>query len=179
MLIFCSFVTTYLYQKNEGLIKTVYTGHSELPIYYCCSYVRGCRNEQEDAHTLAKLIEYKKKKTNVAFFGVFDGHSGAGTSNYCANNLLSKYLLAEDKDAADTPTPATGDAAKAAEETKQNTPKEVTDSSNEEELGDYICEDNRVINRFLKCEHDIVFDEKDNLGLSKKKHSCFLNFYNF
>ena len=62
------------------------------------SSMQGWRVEMEDAH--AAVVSLPPSLQEWSYFGVFDGHAGASVSKYCAENLLSSVLAADDFKAA-------------------------------------------------------------------------------
>lgn len=125
----------------------------KFPLYYVCSYLRGNRGEQEDAHIHETELTFEsqdgKKPTNLSYFGVFDGHSGKETSDYISKHLVQDYLL------------------------KDSIPAEVAE--NEETLGDFISSPERISQKFLECDKYILEDKTlQNAGISL---SFFLQFF--
>lgn len=53
-----------------------------------CSSMQGWRRSMEDAHTLIV-------RPDLALFGIYDGHGGAETSNFCAEHLPEFILQSE------------------------------------------------------------------------------------
>lgn len=65
---------------------------------YGLSAMQGWRVEMEDAH--AAVTGLSQDLQEWSYFGVFDGHAGATVSKYCAENLLTSILAADDFKAA-------------------------------------------------------------------------------
>jgi len=66
--------------------------------------MQGYRFSMEDAHNHIETVELsdnlKKKygsKTQIGFFGIYDGHSGSEASEYLSKNLLKDLLKEEEK----------------------------------------------------------------------------------
>lgn len=76
--------------KTEKLIAS----GSGNGLRYGLSAMQGWRVEMEDAH--AAVTGLSQDLQDWSYFGVFDGHAGATVSKYCADNLLSSILAADD-----------------------------------------------------------------------------------
>jgi len=75
---------------------------------YGLSAMQGWRVEMEDAH--AAVTGLSQDLQEWSYFGVFDGHAGASVSKYCAENLLTSILAADDFKAATTKSPSSPNA---------------------------------------------------------------------
>lgn len=73
--------------REPVVTRETVSGENSL-LRYGCSWMQGWRSSMEDAHTL--FLE-----SNVACFGVFDGHGGAFTAKYCASNLHKMVMASE------------------------------------------------------------------------------------
>lgn len=65
------------------------SGRTTSGIRFALSSMQGWRVEMEDAHTALCSVQ---GFPTWSFFGVYDGHAGAGVSARCSTNLLPAIL---------------------------------------------------------------------------------------
>nr|QBK89257.1 MAG: protein phosphatase 2C [Mimivirus LCMiAC02] len=112
-------------------------------ISFGCSGMQGYRLKNEDSisYIMDKSIGNKK----ISFFGVFDGHSGSGTSKYCSSHLPECIF------------------------NQENEYKKDNKSYDEKN----IFNDENIITSFLRCDTDCKTSVTDSSGTTCISILCY------